>query len=363
MRIDLEQALARLWSLTMGDELVRSVLYHLELTGIAQILEIAADSGLRSGALESPKQFYDYLDATSEPLGIGGVAPSEVDEATEFLTAVCWTPGLQFERLSVHERRMRRAFSVLVKDSSKCAQLLGYRNVALTEVKMLRKDLAALVDQQGAPLQWVRDAAEQFETDVPGLEALLYAPDLQHSLDILNNLYKLIGLDRIQSRETAAASPVHTSWKPSEPLIRLGDATDALIAEVATHPRSIFRLTGRDFEKFLRRLFEGFGYDVDLTAAARDGGIDLLCMRYDNDIPLTIAVEAKRYAEHRPISVDLVRSFVGANEQWRANKLVYVTTSRFTSDAIKYASQIRANLLTLADLQQVIKWARVHLER
>lgn len=137
------------------------------------------------------------------------------------------------------------------------------------------------------------------------------------------------------------------------------DAIDQIIVEAAQSPDLIRRLTPRDFERFLKKIFEGFGFDVELTAQTRDGGADLLCMSYAGGIPMKIAVEAKRYNASRPVTVELVRSFVGANAQIHANKLVYVTTSRYTRDAIKYA-QIPGitSLLELREFRDIVDWTR-----
>lgn len=138
----------------------------------------------------------------------------------------------------------------------------------------------------------------------------------------------------------------------------LYDPIEELIREAAHNPSIIHRLTPRDFERFIAQIFEGFGFSVELTAATRDDGADIVCMSYTHGIPFKLAIEAKRYSPHRPVSVDLVRSFVGANELIRANKLLFVTTSRFTRDARTYAtSNFLTNLLELKDLPDIQRWA------
>ena len=107
------------------------------------------------------------------------------------------------------------------------------------------------------------------------------------------------------------------------------------------------------------RIFEEFGFDVEITSRTRDGGVDLICLKYDHGISLKIAVEAKRYHPSRPISVELVRNFIGANMQFRANKLVYVTTSRYTRDAITYANEPGViELLELKEFDDIVEWTR-----
>src|SRR5205814_2371791 len=98
------------------------------------------------------------------------------------------------------------------------------------------------------------------------------------------------------------------------------------------------------------------GYTVELTKTSRDGGVDLVCLRPLHGVPFRLAVEVKRYREDRPISVQMVRSFVGANKQFEADKLVYVTTSSYTAPALDFADKYASQLLHLKDYDQIKEW-------
>jgi hypothetical protein len=138
----------------------------------------------------------------------------------------------------------------------------------------------------------------------------------------------------------------------------LADPVEQIILESTANPSLIRALSPREFEVFLAKIFESFGFDVHMTARTRDGGVDILCMTKQLEIPFKVAIEAKRYHPSKPVTVNLIRSFVGANKLFQANKLVYVTTSRYTRDAIKYsASPFVAELLELKQLPDIVKWA------
>jgi len=90
----------------------------------------------------------------------------------------------------------------------------------------------------------------------------------------------------------------------------------------------------------------------------RDGGADIICLSYSHGIPFKVAIEVKKYSPERSISVELIRGFVGANETIKANKLVYVTTSRYTKDAVKYSTTpFLTNLIELKALPDIQRWA------
>lgn len=147
-------------------------------------------------------------------------------------------------------------------------------------------------------------------------------------------------------------------YVPSHQPLAISDPIEQIILESAKDPSLILRMNSREFEQFLCKIFEAFGYDVELTAQTRDGGVDIICLQSKNQIPMKIAIEAKRYDPGNPISVGLVRQFVGANSQIRANKLVYVTTSRYTRDARGYAeSPLNVGLLELKELPDIVQWA------
>jgi restriction system protein len=62
-----------------------------------------------------------------------------------------------------------------------------------------------------------------------------------------------------------------------------------------------------------------------------------------------VYVQAKRYAEDRPVTKEAIHAFIGALHLKGANKGVFITTSRFTSGAAKAADEVRALTLRLVD--------------
>lgn len=71
-----------------------------------------------------------------------------------------------------------------------------------------------------------------------------------------------------------------------------------------------------------------------------------------------VYVQAKRYAADRAVSRPDIQAFVGALHGAQADRGVFITTSRFTPDAIEYAERVPARLVLidgtrLADLMIV----------
>lgn len=145
---------------------------------------------------------------------------------------------------------------------------------------------------------------------------------------------------------------------PKRKSIIVAKSMEEAIRKVEQDKSEIMQMSPRTFEIFMADLFRMIGFEVELTKCTRDGGADLICVKNLQGIPIKLAVEIKRYNDKRPIDVSLVRSFVGANQQFQANRLVYVTTSSYTKPARDFATGCAGHLLTLKDYAQIQEWCR-----
>jgi HJR/Mrr/RecB family endonuclease len=95
-------------------------------------------------------------------------------------------------------------------------------------------------------------------------------------------------------------------------------------------------LSPREFELYIAKLFQNEGYKVNVTQATRDGGCDLIMWygKYNQKY----VVEIKRYAPDNVVGRPLLQKIHGVSQAQRAIP-VFVSTSSFSKDAIKYAEQ------------------------
>ena len=108
----------------------------------------------------------------------------------------------------------------------------------------------------------------------------------------------------------------------------------------------IDKMSGLDFETFLKHQFEKLGFKVEVTKASNDYGADLILHKKN----LIIAVQAKRY--HSNIGVKAVQEVIGSMAYYEAHKGLVVTNSFFTKNAQALAN---ANNVTLWDREVLIK--------
>jgi HJR/Mrr/RecB family endonuclease len=99
-------------------------------------------------------------------------------------------------------------------------------------------------------------------------------------------------------------------------------------------------LSGREFEYFLKWLFEELGYSVELTKLTADSGVDLVAVK-DKE---KIAIQAKRYKRTMKISNNVILKTHGGKDIYGCAKSMVVATSYFTDQAIKDAKKLNIEL-------------------
>lgn len=116
--------------------------------------------------------------------------------------------------------------------------------------------------------------------------------------------------------------------------------------------------TGYDFEEFLKIYLEKIGLDeVYVTQRSRDGGIDLKAVRngiggFSESDMVEYYVQAKRYKPNSSISVSKIRELKGTIPF--GHKGIFITTAKFSADAIKEATNDISKPVILIDGESLI---------
>jgi restriction system protein len=113
-------------------------------------------------------------------------------------------------------------------------------------------------------------------------------------------------------------------------------------------------LSARGFELICERLLREHGFeDVEVTQQSRDGGIDGYgVLRLSPFVSLKVAFQAKKYKEvvSRSAVGEFRNAFLG-----RAEKGVFITTGRFTSDAEAEAARDGVPPIELIDGERLVE--------
>ncbi len=95
--------------------------------------------------------------------------------------------------------------------------------------------------------------------------------------------------------------------------------------------QKVDRMTGKEFESFLKVYFESLGCTVTTTKASNDYGADLI-LGYKGR---TIAVQAKRY--QHTIGVKAVQEVIGSMAYYETDMGLVVTNSNYSKNAVELA--------------------------
>lgn len=121
------------------------------------------------------------------------------------------------------------------------------------------------------------------------------------------------------------------------------------------HPEKLYELSPRKFEELVASILKDMGFDVELTQATRDGGSDIIAHVRNAVCSYLTHIECKRYAAGNKVGVGIIREVIGVHHIRGATKSIIVTTSFFSSDAVKEAERME-NQLDLKDFADIKSW-------
>jgi HJR/Mrr/RecB family endonuclease/DNA-directed RNA polymerase subunit RPC12/RpoP len=98
------------------------------------------------------------------------------------------------------------------------------------------------------------------------------------------------------------------------------------------YPEELKLIDRRKFEELVAELFDGFGYEVELTKQTRDGGKDIIAVRRA-EVKVKYLIECKRPDPGGYVGVGPVRELLGVKNDENATKGLLVTTAYFSKDA------------------------------
>lgn len=128
-----------------------------------------------------------------------------------------------------------------------------------------------------------------------------------------------------------------------------------LIAYIDSHPEELYSLTPRQFEEFIAELLCKMGYKVRLGPGSRDGGVDVFAERDQDFGPELILVQCKRHSPGHKVGEPIIKQLHADVNDRKASKGLVVTSSFFTSTALKYIESSKYRLGG-ADFDKLQAW-------
>lgn len=132
----------------------------------------------------------------------------------------------------------------------------------------------------------------------------------------------------------------HTFYLSDDRIWGLCDAISIIRHKylILSTPREILNeISSRDFEFLIAALFRKQKYNATVTKQSRDGGADIICSSLDTPIPQKVLIECKHHTA--TVGVQVIRELAGVVSETGAASGWVVTSSGFSSPAVKLASK------------------------
>jgi restriction system protein len=117
---------------------------------------------------------------------------------------------------------------------------------------------------------------------------------------------------------------------------------------------SLLMVTPDEFERTVASLLAESGFtDVRVVGGSGDLAADVTCT---DGMGLSVVVQCKQYAPHQKIGSPDIQKFIGMGRvHHRADRLIFVTTARFTEPAVALADE---HDIKLVSGESLVGWAR-----
>ncbi|RGY97496.1 restriction endonuclease [Clostridium sp. AM58-1XD] len=165
---------------------------------------------------------------------------------------------------------------------------------------------------------------------------LKYLAKSSDETDIFSLLSQSCIVDKYGRTITSDSSQIMAQIK-----VDVSEVNERLMKELAANPSLLHQLSPRQFEEVMAELYRKLNYDVSLTPAAHDGGVDIFLATHSDIGAFLFAVQCKKYAPNRPVGVSVIRELYGAQTMGRYTGSIVATTSYFTKDVHKLIQEER----------------------
>jgi Restriction endonuclease/TIR domain len=177
---------------------------------------------------------------------------------------------------------------------------------------------------------------------------------LKHSLDLVQPGSAITAVDHV-GNPLELGSPERAAFD-----LQIASVNDAMISRLSQNPHMLYALEPRRFEELVAAMYEKAGFEVELTPASGDHGVDVYAIRRHSFGSTLIVVQAKRYKPTLKVTAAQVRELYGVVNLQDASAGVLITTSSFEPGAEQVAAEHRwrLELRDYARLQDMLRAMR-----
>ncbi|GAB2766745.1 hypothetical protein GCM10027275_05990 [Rhabdobacter roseus] len=123
---------------------------------------------------------------------------------------------------------------------------------------------------------------------------------------------------------------------------------------IISNPDLLKTMDWRLFEELLADILKTFNYQIELTQATKDGGIDIIALKQDSEFGIhKYLLQAKRYSHN--VGIEPVQRLLFHHQDQKPSKVCLATTANFTKGAWELAKKYLWQL-ELKDMQGILGW-------
>lgn len=145
----------------------------------------------------------------------------------------------------------------------------------------------------------------------------------------------------------------------SEVLQIIEAASKELAILICNEPGKLEELEWRDLERMLAVVFNGIGFETQLTRPAKDGGKDIVISFMALKGRRVYYVEIKHWISGKRVAKDTIKEFVSVIVREQVGGIL-ISTSGFTTSATEGITEIERKRLRLGDKSTIVSLCRLY---
>ena len=169
--------------------------------------------------------------------------------------------------------------------------------------------------------------------------------------------FQLMNLDSLRSWVERIEHHSETEISPVARAVKMYCST--LARHIAKNPRILDEIEWRDMERVLAEVFDSFGFEVELTPSAKDGGKDIVLSCIASGHKKKFLVEVKHWRSGQKVGSKKLKDFVQVVAIEQAEKGLFLSTYGFASNAVEALTEIEKQQLSFGEESKVVSMCKL----
>lgn len=202
---------------------------------------------------------------------------------------------------------------------------------------------------------------------IPGINRLMLISNVPHARQAVaeaerNNPFGVQLLDMDDLRAWVARQELETNLDGLSIGGMLRALSRVFARRIAVDPNAIDQLEWRDVERLLAEVFDGLGFEVTLTSAAKDGGKDVVLECTCKGVRSGFIVEVKHWRSGKTVGHGCVTDFLKVIVREKRSGGLFLSTYGFSDTAFEALSQVDRQRLRFGDREKMLALCTTYLK-